>query len=84
MKTSINNKLLTSGIEIQNQITRVFSVERNITNVTIKDDVISTHTAQFGEVINGSMRREMINGTEIENGTRLCSAGIVATYNQFW
>ena len=69
--------LLTESIVIDFQTVRFTSVEKNITNITIKDapvemsdEYISTQMIRFGDVINGSIKRGKIKGTEIENGTR--------------
>lgn len=69
--------LLTSELVIDNQSVKTLSVEKNITNVVIKDapcemsdSTIATFMTQFGEVLNASVRRGKIKNTEIENGTR--------------
>ncbi|XP_033758112.1 uncharacterized protein LOC117340458 [Pecten maximus] len=69
--------LLTESIVIDFQTVRFTSVEKNITNVTIKDapvemsdEFINTQMIRFGDVMNGSLKRGKIKGTDIENGTR--------------
>jgi hypothetical protein len=52
-------------------------VEKQVTNITIKDapcelsnQVICAFMQKFGDVVQGSLRRGMIKGTNIETGTR--------------
>jgi Zn ribbon nucleic-acid-binding protein len=54
-----------------------FISSKFVTNVTIKDapcevsdQFIATHMSKYGQVINGSIKRGVIKGTTIENGTR--------------
>lgn len=70
-------KLLSSGITLRDRSVKLLDVERQITNVTIKDapcelhDVfIFTCMTKFGQVVPGSLRRGMIKDTNIETGTR--------------
>jgi hypothetical protein len=67
--TSITNKYIWS--------VNFFEIDKNVTNVTIKDapcevsdQFLATHMSKYGQVINGSMKRGVIKGTTIENGTR--------------
>jgi hypothetical protein len=36
----------------------------------VSDQFIATHMSKYGQVINGSIKRGVIKGTNIENGTR--------------
>ena len=69
--------LLTRGIEIRNRYIKFVDVEKQVTNITIKDapcelsnQVICAFMQKFGDVVQGSLRRGMIKGTNIETGTR--------------
>jgi hypothetical protein len=69
--------LLTRGIEIRNRYIKFVDVEKQVTNITIKDApcelsnlVICAFMQIFGDVVQGSLRRGMIKGTNIETGTR--------------
>ena len=71
------NQLLVEGIDLNNQFFRMMDIEKQVTNVTIKDApvelndlTICTYMQQYGEVVQGSIKRGLIKGTEIENGTR--------------
>ena len=69
--------LLSTGLNVRNMYNSVYDVEQVITNVTIKDapfelsdGFILYHMKQYGDVIENSLKREKIKGTEIETGTR--------------
>jgi RNA recognition motif-containing protein len=62
---------------LKNRSVNIFVIEKNETNVKIKDapcevsdQFIATHMSKYGQVINGSIKRGVIKGTNIENGTR--------------
>ena len=70
-------KLLVEGVEVQNQHLKCMDVEKEITNITIKntpvelaDITICTYMSQFDDVVQGSIKRATIKGTNIETGTR--------------
>ena len=70
-------KILNSEISLKNRSVNFFEIDKNVTNVTIKDapcevsdQLIATHISKYGQVINGSIKRGVIKGTNIENGTR--------------
>lgn len=70
-------RLLTSGIDIRNQFNSVYDVDKIVTNVTIKDapfelsdTFLLEHLKVYGDVIENSLRRGKIRGTDIETGTR--------------
>ena len=70
-------KLLLEGVNIRGTYNEFFDAERVITNVTIKDapyelsdSFIIEEMKSFGDVIEHSLRRGKIRGTEIETGTR--------------
>ena len=72
-----NIKLLVEGVEVQNQHLKCMDVEKGITNFTIKytpvelaDITICTYMSQFDDVVQGSIKRGTIKGTNIETGTR--------------
>ena len=65
------------GINIRGTYSSIYDFERVITNVTIKDapyelsdNHIIYHMKMFGKVIEHSVRRGKIIGTDIETGTR--------------
>ena len=69
--------LLSSGINVRDVFSDVYDVEQIITNVTIKDApfelsdaYILHHMNTFGDVVEKSLRRGKIKGTDIETGTR--------------
>ena len=69
--------LIIDGINIRNTFNNVYDVDRVLTNVTIKDapcelsDIfLIEHLRKYGEIVENSMRRGKIRGTEIETGTR--------------
>ena len=69
--------LLSSGISVRNVFNDCFDVDQIITNVTIKDapfelsdSYILHHIQIYGDIIENSVRRGKIKGTEIETGTR--------------
>jgi hypothetical protein len=68
---------LVEGVEVQNQHLKCMDVEKEITNITIKytpvelaDITICTYMSQFDDVVQGSIKRATIKGTNIESGTR--------------
>ena len=70
-------KLLVKGLDLKNHHFRFMDVEKEVTNVTIKDlpvelsDLtVCTYMKQYGEVVQGSMKRGTIKDTVIETGTR--------------
>ena len=71
--------LLSSGINVRDMFSDVYDVDQIITNVTIKDapfelsnSYILHHkkTYTYGDIIENSLRRGIIKGTDIETGTR--------------
>ena len=69
--------LLSSGVSVRNMYNSVYDVEQVITNVTIKDarfelsdGFLIYHMKTYGDVIENSLKRGKIKGTEIETGTR--------------
>ena len=69
--------LLTRGIEIRNRYIKFVDVEKQVTNITMKDapcelsnQVICAFMQKIGEVVQGSLRRGMIKGTNIETRAR--------------
>jgi hypothetical protein len=71
-----NIKLLVEGVEVQNQHLKCMDVEKGITNFTIKytpvelaDITICTYMSQFDDVVQGSIKRATIKGTNIETDT---------------
>ena len=70
-------RLLLEGVNIRHTYNDIFDADRVITNVTIKDapyeladSFLIHHMKSFGEVIEHSLRRGKVRGTEIETGTR--------------
>jgi hypothetical protein len=70
-------KIPNSEISLKNRSVNFFEIDKNVTNVTIKDapcevsdQFIATHMSKYGQVINGLIKRGVIKGTNIENGTR--------------
>ena len=75
-------KILNSDISLKNRSVNFFEIDKNVTNVKIKDapcevsdQFIATHMSKYGQVINGSIKRGVIKGTNIENGTRYVLLG---------
>ena len=69
--------LLSVGITIWDRSVSFVDVDKQLTNVTIKDipyeisdTFIATNMTKFGQVIEGSFKRGVIKYTNIENGTR--------------
>ncbi|CAC5395494.1 unnamed protein product [Mytilus coruscus] len=69
--------LLIKGIELKNYHYKFVDVEKEVTHVTIKDAsvelgdlAVCTFMRQYGEVVQGSLKRGTIRGTNIETGTR--------------
>ncbi|KAK3107417.1 hypothetical protein FSP39_014115 [Pinctada imbricata] len=85
--TDVKTSMLIRGLEVKNNHVQLVDVENTITNVTIKDapyelgdNVIYTFMSQYGNVVDGSLRRGTIKGTSIENGSRYLSiVGCVPT-----
>jgi hypothetical protein len=72
-----NSNKISSCLTLKNRSANFFEIDKNVTNVTIKDapcevsdQFIATHMSKYGQVINGSIKRGVIKGTTIENGTR--------------
>ena len=68
--------LLTRGIELRNRYIKLVDVEKQVTNVTINDapcelsDIaICGYISKFAEVVQDSLRRGTIKGTNIQTGT---------------
>jgi hypothetical protein len=62
-------KILNSEISLKNRSVNFFEIDKNVTNVTIKDapcevsdQFIATHMSKYGQVINGSIKRGVIKG----------------------
>ena len=77
VSNEVKEQLIIDGINIRNTYNNVYDVDRVLTNVTIKDapyelnDIfLIEHLRKFGEVVENSLRRGKIRGTEIETGTR--------------
>ena len=73
----VKQKLLLDGINVRGTFNSITDVDRVITNVTIKDapyelsdTYIIHYMKDYGEVIEHSMRRGKVRGTDIETGTR--------------
>lgn len=71
------DKLLSSGITVKDRSVKLFDVEKQITNVTIKDAPFELHDtficssmSKYGQVVSRSLRRGVIKDTNIETGTR--------------
>ncbi|KAK3102824.1 hypothetical protein FSP39_014202 [Pinctada imbricata] len=76
---SAKDKLLRVGLNIKDKFVKFFSVEKEITNVTIKDapyemsdSVICSFMTKYGEVVPGSIRHGQVTfkNITIDNGTR--------------
>lgn len=70
-------KLVVKGINIKNFHINIYDVEKQVTNLTIKDapvelndHVLCAYIRQYGQIVDGSMKRGTIKGTDIETGTR--------------
>ncbi len=73
-------QLKASGINLRNQHVRMQDADKTVLNVTVKDGPIEMNDAAiasalqaYGTVVQGSIRRGKIRGTEIETGTRYLS-----------
>lgn len=82
-KTS-RNKLITAGRYVYEHHVTLQDVEKNITNVTLKDapvevsdSYITQSLANFGKTVEGSLRRGTIKGTDIETGTNYLQLEVV-------
>lgn len=70
-------EVLVKGITLNNRSVSFYDVEQNITNVTIKDlpyeldnQFVYTQMIHYGKPIPNSIRRGLLKGTNIENGSR--------------
>ena len=73
----IKEDIIMAGLNIRETYNTVYDVEKILTNVTIKDApyelsdyFLIEHLRKFGDVVENSLRRGKIRGTEIETGTR--------------
>ena len=73
----VKEDILMAGLNIRGTYNNVYDVEKILTNVTIKDApyelsdyFLIEHMRKFGDVVENSLRRGKIRGTEIETGTR--------------
>ncbi|VDI22352.1 Hypothetical predicted protein [Mytilus galloprovincialis] len=71
------DRLAAQGIALRDRSIKFYEVESLITHVTIKDApyelenlYICTQMFRFGKVVPGSIKRGVIKGTNIENGSR--------------
>ncbi len=69
--------LQASGINLRDMHIRLQDADRTILNVTVKDApvemqdiVIASTLEKYGTVVQGSIRRGTVKGTDIQNGTR--------------
>ena len=70
-------KVKAQGLDIGGTYVKLVDADRTIISITIKDapvemddSVLTTKLAQYGKVMEGSMKRGKIRGTNIENGLR--------------
>ncbi|CAC5407845.1 CNBP [Mytilus coruscus] len=70
-------RLVQCDLTIKNRSVKFTDVENTITNITIKDlpyelndCYVATQMIQYGNVVQGSIKRGYIRGTNIENGSR--------------
>ena len=68
---------MTTGINVRGVFNNVYDVEKLITNVTIKDApfelskaFLLQHNIMHGDVVENSLRRGKLKGTDIEIGAR--------------
>lgn len=68
----------THGLSVKQRAVRLMDAEKNVTTVVVKDapvemkdEVLTTLLARYGQVVQGSVVRSTIKGTNIENGTRV-------------
>jgi lysophospholipase L1-like esterase len=73
----IKHRLLIDGVDIRDRHFDVHDVEKAITHVTLKDlpvelddSFVVTNMLCYGVVVDGSIRRGTIKGTQIQTGTR--------------
>ena len=73
----VKEEIITNGLNIRETYNNVYDVEKILTNVTIKDApyelsdyFLIEHMRNNGDVVENSLRRGKIRGTEIETGTR--------------
>ena len=71
------NKLICEGLNVRGTFNNIFDVDKIVTNVTIKDapfelsdQFLIHYMKSYGEVVEHSIKRGKIRGTEIETGTR--------------
>ena len=70
-------QLIMDGINVRNTYNNVYDVDKILTNVTIMDApyelsdyFLIEHMRKFGKVVENSLKRGRIKGTDIETGTR--------------
>lgn len=70
-------KLITEGINIRGTYNNVFDLDKLVTNVTIKDapyelsdSFVLHHMKPYGDIVEHSLKRGKIKGTDIDTGTR--------------
>jgi hypothetical protein len=68
-------KILNSEISLKNRSVNFFEIDKNVTNVTIKDapcevsdQFIATHMSKYGQVINGSIKRVSLKAQTLKMG----------------
>ena len=73
----VKEEIIMNGLNIRGTYNNVYDVEKILTNVTIKDApyelsdyFLIEHMRKYGDVVENSLRRGKIHGTEIETGTR--------------
>ena len=78
---TVESKLnvLIQGVNVGENFVKPTDVDKTVTNVTIKDlpvelsdEFVASSLMKYGEVVNGSLRRGFVKGTQIETGTRYC------------
>ncbi|XP_062581758.1 uncharacterized protein LOC134243508 [Saccostrea cucullata] len=75
--SQVKENLLMSDLTVKNRNITLIDVEKQITNVTIKDapvelddSFIVKHMMAYGQVVSGLIKRGTIKNTSIETGTR--------------
>ena len=73
----VKEEIIINGLNIRETYNNVYDVEKILTNVKIKDApyelsdfFLIEHTRKYGDVVENSLRRGKIRGTEIETGIR--------------
>ena len=68
-------KILNSEISLKNRSVNFFEIDKNVTNVTIKDapcevsdQFIATHMSKYGQVINGSIKGVSLKAQTLKMG----------------